>query len=161
VANSDLFELRLLINDEDKLQQQGKLKSPLLDIKIRSNLVQLRTCVDSAFALIELINYIVSDGDLHKPVCAMSEFMASNPLAYSVPTSAGSKSSLTLEGQSSQTLTDEMTSAINQEHEEAEAMASSEISFLNNRKCEKYDLMMSGILFFCFSNCLANDLCSC
>jgi len=72
----------------------------------------------------------------------MSEFMASNPLAYSVPTTAGSKSSLALEGQSSQTLTDEMTSAINQEHEKAEAVASREACFLNNRKCGKYGLFV-------------------
>ena len=79
VANSDLFELRLLISDEQKSSpaadgsdsnaNKEKIveprKSPLLDIKIRSNLIQLRTCVDSAFTLIELINYIVSDGNLN------------------------------------------------------------------------------------------------
>ena len=76
VANSDLFELRLLISDEaagstdsnsiDKEKKNTKVeprKTPILDIKIRSNLIQLRTCVDSAFTLIELINYIVSDGN--------------------------------------------------------------------------------------------------
>ena len=79
VANSDLFELRLLISDEQKAspptsgsdshtnkdKQFESRKTPLLDIKIRSNMIQLRTCVDSAFTLIELINYIVSDGNLH------------------------------------------------------------------------------------------------
>ena len=97
VANSDLFELRLLISDEEMNQKKTTAaststatapnpksnaasirKSPLLDIKIRSNLIQLRTCVDSAFTLIELINYIVSDGDLHQPNLIMSEFMSSN-----------------------------------------------------------------------------------
>jgi hypothetical protein len=83
VANSDLFELRLLISDEqkatasttastaartsdsnlDKEKNVEPRKTPILDIKIRSNLIQLRTCVDSAFTLIELINYIVSDGN--------------------------------------------------------------------------------------------------
>jgi len=143
VANSDLFELRLLINDEKKLndiQQKDKPKSPLLDIKIRSNLIQLRTCVDSAFALIELINYIVSDGDLHKPVCPMSEFMASNPFVYSVPAVAGSKSNLMLERQSSQNLADEMTSAINQEHNDAEMLLATETSCLINRS------------YYCYSN---------
>ena len=120
VANSDLFELRLLINDEHKQQDHQaattKLKSPLLDIKIRSNLIQLRTCVDSAFALIELINYIVSDGDLHQPNLVMSEFMSSNPAtqpAISLP-SHSSKINLN-EKQSAQTLADEMISAINNE----------------------------------------------
>ena len=79
VANSDLFELRLLISDEqktspptsgsdsntDKDKHVESRKTPLLDIKIRSNMIQLRTCVDSAFTLIELINYIVSDGNLN------------------------------------------------------------------------------------------------
>ena len=96
VANSDLFELRLLISDEESTNimeassasSKGKetlssskiepRKSPLLDIKIRSNMIQLRTCVDSAFTLIELINYIVSDGDLHQLNPIMSEFMAQN-----------------------------------------------------------------------------------
>lgn len=48
-----------------RTKKSPPLKSPLLDIKLRSNLIQLRTCVDSAFTLIELINYIVCDGDLH------------------------------------------------------------------------------------------------
>nr|AWV66721.1 autophagy-related protein 2 [Brachionus calyciflorus] len=67
VANTDLFELRILINEDknaEKISQKLR-KSPILDLKIRSNVIQFRTCVDSAFALIELINYIVSDGDLH------------------------------------------------------------------------------------------------
>ena len=99
VANSDLFELRLLISDEETHQtldsNSGKetlssskmepRKSPLLDIKIRSNMIQLRTCVDSAFTLIELINYIVSDGDLHQLNPIMSEFMAQNVIT-AVPT---------------------------------------------------------------------------
>jgi hypothetical protein len=84
VANSYLFELRLLICDDEKIALEsglkpiGKLarKTPLLDMKIRSNLIQVRTCVDSAFALIELINYIVSDGDLHQLSPIMSEFMS-------------------------------------------------------------------------------------
>jgi len=84
VANSDLFELRLLISDEQKASSASSAastaaktsdsnldkeknveprKTPILDIKIRSNLIQLRTCVNSAFTLIELINYIVSDGN--------------------------------------------------------------------------------------------------
>nr|AWV66646.1 autophagy-related protein 2 [Brachionus rotundiformis] len=58
VANTDLFELRILINERTV---------PRLDIKIRSNMIQFRTCVDTAFSLIELINYIVSDGDLRCP----------------------------------------------------------------------------------------------
>lgn len=98
VANSDLFELRLLISDEEMNQKKtatlnpltsantvATRKSPLLDIKIRSNLIQLRTCVDSAFTLIELINYIVSDGDLHQPNLIMSEFMSSNSLGHQSP----------------------------------------------------------------------------
>ena len=95
LANSYLFELRLLISDEDKVSPavaakraaaaaasgEKKVKTPLLDIKLRSNHIQVRTCVDSAFALIELINYIVSDGDLHQINPIMSEFMANTPTA--------------------------------------------------------------------------------
>ena len=94
VANSDLFELRLLINEEAKNESQNQNKakrtSPLLDIKIRSNLIQLRTCVDSLFALIELINYIVSDGDLHQinPNISRADFIV-NPAPFTslMPTS--------------------------------------------------------------------------
>lgn len=78
VANLDPFELTLLINDADSVptkpseenkNEEFELKErklPLFDVKLGSNLIQLRTCQDSAFALIELINYIVTDGDLHE-----------------------------------------------------------------------------------------------
>lgn len=72
VANADLFEFRLLINDKPDNNSSNKqkvidkkLKSPILDIKIRSNLIQLRTCVDSCFCLIELLSYIGEDGDIN------------------------------------------------------------------------------------------------
>ena len=65
----------------------------MLDIKIRSNSIQLRTCVDSAFTLIELINYIVSDGDLHQPNLIISEFMSQQsvqtPTLTTIPLNQG------------------------------------------------------------------------
>lgn len=106
VANTDLFELRLLISDEEE-QLKNKTeprKSPLLDIKLRSNLIQFRTCVDSGFALVELINYIVSDGDLHQISPIMSEFMSHN--------SHPAQINPTLESKQQQAVIDELNSAI-------------------------------------------------
>lgn len=123
------FHIRSL--KRDKPESSGKLKLPLLDIKIRSNLIQVRTCVDSAFALIELINYIVSDGDLHQPNVIMSEFMSSNQqqhAPYSIPRAASNKN--LLERKSSQILAEEMTSAIN--HEPIQTLTHSEaINIIN------------------------------
>jgi hypothetical protein len=67
IANTDVFEFRLLITEKGPASpahtKQGK-KLPDLDIKIRCNLIQLRTCVDSCYSLIELLSYICMDGDL-------------------------------------------------------------------------------------------------
>lgn len=78
-----------------RTKKSPPLKSPLLDIKLRSNLIQLRTCVDSAFTLIELINYIVCDGDLH----------TINPNAATSTTQATSSTSNTAAAAVSSTLT--------------------------------------------------------
>lgn len=115
VANSDLFELRLLINDETRFNQPVVLprKSPILDIKIRSNLIQLRTCHDSAFALIELINYIVNDGDLFQlstspPIVATSSEsgVTINMNANNMPMGTG------VANTNNQSVIDELSSAI-------------------------------------------------
>lgn len=117
----------------DKPEPSNRLKLPLLDIKIRSNLIQVRTCVDSAFALIELINYIVSDGDLHQPNVIMSEFMSSHqqqPHApYSIPRVTSNNKNF-LERKSSQILAEEMISAIN--HDPIQTLTHSEaINIIN------------------------------
>jgi hypothetical protein len=112
--NERLFSVSRSLK-RDKPEPAPKLQLPLLDIKIRSNLIQLRTCVDSAFALVELINYIVSDGDLHQPNVIMSEFMSSSQQQqqqpYSIPKATSAKNFL--ERKSSQILAEEMTNAIN------------------------------------------------
>ena len=117
-----------------------KLKLPLLDIKIRSNLIQVKTCVDSAFALIELINYIVSDGDLHQPNLIMSEFMSSNQQVHHqkpIPIPKADPKANLIERKSSQTLTDEMTSAINHE-QKVETLTHSEAINIINRKLKYF-----------------------
>ncbi len=75
IANTDVFEFRLLISDKasgqcqpvsnnNKKKPMSNAKMPIIDIKIRCNLIQVRTCVDSCFTLIELLSYICMDGDL-------------------------------------------------------------------------------------------------
>jgi hypothetical protein len=109
IANSDLFELRLLINDETRFNRPVVVprKSPLIDIKLRSNLIQLRTCEDSAFALIELINYIVSDGDLHQPNLNPT-FTQNNP-SSSIQNNISTQPNLNIQNQ---TVIEELSSAI-------------------------------------------------
>ncbi|CAF0882237.1 unnamed protein product [Didymodactylos carnosus] len=60
VMNGGAFEVKLCFND----LVEEILKSPLVDIKISCNMINLRTCSDSAAALIDLLKYIVTDGDL-------------------------------------------------------------------------------------------------
>lgn len=65
VLNSDTFEFRLLIHDKPTNTNNNTKKTHSeMDIKLKCNTIQIRTCVDSCFTLIELLSYIVADGDL-------------------------------------------------------------------------------------------------
>jgi hypothetical protein len=39
-------------------------KDPLVDVRIACNMIHIRSCSDSANALIELLKYVISEGDL-------------------------------------------------------------------------------------------------
>ena len=40
---------------------------PLVDIRVTCNMIQIRSCSDSANALIELLKYVITEGDLQQP----------------------------------------------------------------------------------------------
>ncbi|CAF0862579.1 unnamed protein product [Didymodactylos carnosus] len=76
VVNGGAFEIKLCFND----LIEDILKNPLIDIKISCNMINLRTCSDSAAALIELLKYIVTDGDLQQPKKPSTENIQTNTI---------------------------------------------------------------------------------
>uniref|UniRef100_A0A146KUZ5 Autophagy-related protein 2 n=1 Tax=Lygus hesperus TaxID=30085 RepID=A0A146KUZ5_LYGHE len=58
VMQLGLFELSLRLSDQPNL--------PKMDLKASNNILNIRTCSDSAAALAQLITYFASDGDLMK-----------------------------------------------------------------------------------------------
>ncbi|XP_050544499.1 autophagy-related protein 2 homolog B [Daktulosphaira vitifoliae] len=61
VMDLGVFELSLKFCKNSK--QANMLTQPETDLKIAINVIHIRTCADSAFALCQLISYIASDGD--------------------------------------------------------------------------------------------------
>ncbi|XP_028410274.1 autophagy-related protein 2 homolog B-like [Dendronephthya gigantea] len=58
VADVDLLELSInTVNDEE-------MKSPKRTLTLSNNIVHVRTCSDSLSAVLDIVRYIVSDGDL-------------------------------------------------------------------------------------------------
>lgn len=45
---------------------------PLVDIRIACNMIHIRSCSDSANAMIELLKYVLTDGDLQPPTNEIS-----------------------------------------------------------------------------------------
>ncbi|KAJ0002898.1 hypothetical protein NQD34_008047 [Periophthalmus magnuspinnatus] len=45
----------------------GKLSQPLFELRCSNNVVHVHTCADSCAALVNLLQYLVSRGDLHPP----------------------------------------------------------------------------------------------
>lgn len=65
VIDLGLFEFSLKTNKESK-------NSPHIDLRMSNNMLHIRTCADSARALMQFIAYFVSDGDLQTPSDASS-----------------------------------------------------------------------------------------
>ena len=61
----DLNVFELILNMTSKID--SKFPEPLVDFKASSKLINIRTCSDSASALMELVVYFASDGDLKNP----------------------------------------------------------------------------------------------
>uniref|UniRef100_A0A3Q4G074 Autophagy related 2A n=1 Tax=Neolamprologus brichardi TaxID=32507 RepID=A0A3Q4G074_NEOBR len=64
VLDIDLLELAITTW---KGSDTGKLSQPLFELRCSNNVVHLHTCADSCAALVNLLQYLVSQGDLHPP----------------------------------------------------------------------------------------------
>uniref|UniRef100_H3DHC2 Autophagy related 2A n=1 Tax=Tetraodon nigroviridis TaxID=99883 RepID=H3DHC2_TETNG len=64
VLDIDLLELAITTW---KGSDKGKLLQPLFELRCSNNVVHLHTCADSCAALVNLLQYLVSQGDLHPP----------------------------------------------------------------------------------------------
>ena len=47
-------------------------KDPLIDVRIACSIIHIRSCSDSANALVELLKYVVGGGDLPQPINEIS-----------------------------------------------------------------------------------------
>lgn len=61
VMDLGVFELFLKLGKRSK--QSNVLVHPEVDLRMAVNVIHIRTCADSAFALCRLISYVASDGD--------------------------------------------------------------------------------------------------
>lgn len=64
VLDIDLLELAITTW---KGSNTGKLTQPLFELRCSNNVVHLHTCADSCAALVNLLQYLVAQGDLHPP----------------------------------------------------------------------------------------------
>ncbi|XP_054889953.1 autophagy-related protein 2 homolog A [Poeciliopsis prolifica] len=64
VLDIDLLELAITTW---KGSDAGKLLQPLFELRCSNNVVHLYTCADSCAALVNLLQYLVAQGDLHPP----------------------------------------------------------------------------------------------
>ncbi|KAI4893707.1 hypothetical protein NFI96_012162 [Prochilodus magdalenae] len=64
VLDIDLLELAITTW---KGNDAGKLTQPLFELRCSNNVVHVRTCADSCAALVNMLQYLVSQGDLHPP----------------------------------------------------------------------------------------------
>uniref|UniRef100_A0A8C6L4B2 Autophagy related 2A n=1 Tax=Nothobranchius furzeri TaxID=105023 RepID=A0A8C6L4B2_NOTFU len=64
VLDIDLLELAITTW---KGSDTGKLTQPLFELRCSNNVVHLHTCADSCAALINMLQYLISQGDLHPP----------------------------------------------------------------------------------------------
>uniref|UniRef100_A0A4W4GE39 Autophagy related 2A n=1 Tax=Electrophorus electricus TaxID=8005 RepID=A0A4W4GE39_ELEEL len=64
VLDIDLLELAITTW---KGSDTGKLSQPLFDLRCSNNVVHVHTCADSCAALVNMLQYLVSQGDLHPP----------------------------------------------------------------------------------------------
>lgn len=64
ILDIDLLELAITTW---KGNNTGKVSQPLFELRCSNNVVHLHTCADSCAALVNLLQYLVSQGDLHPP----------------------------------------------------------------------------------------------
>ncbi|CAF3761845.1 unnamed protein product [Rotaria sordida] len=64
IISGGAFEIKLCFNEP---VENTPITNPLVDIRIACNMIHIRSCSDSANALIELLKYVLTDGDLQQP----------------------------------------------------------------------------------------------
>ncbi|CAF3407371.1 unnamed protein product [Rotaria socialis] len=64
IISGGAFEIKLCFNEP---VENTAMMDPLVDIRIACNMIHIRSCSDSANALIELLKYVITDGDLQQP----------------------------------------------------------------------------------------------
>ncbi|XP_069036336.1 autophagy-related protein 2 homolog A isoform X2 [Lepisosteus oculatus] len=64
VLDIDLLELAITTW---RASEDSKLTQPLFELRCSNNVVHLHTCADSCATLVNLLQYLVSHGDLHPP----------------------------------------------------------------------------------------------
>ncbi|XP_047658028.1 autophagy-related protein 2 homolog A isoform X3 [Tachysurus fulvidraco] len=64
VLDIDLLELAITTW---KGNNTGKLTQPMFELRCSNNVVHVHTCADSCAALVNILQYLVSQGDLHPP----------------------------------------------------------------------------------------------
>ncbi|CAF3441805.1 unnamed protein product [Rotaria sp. Silwood1] len=64
IISGGAFEVKLCFNEP---VENTPIIDPLVDIRIACNMIHIRSCSDSANALIELLKYVLTDGDLQQP----------------------------------------------------------------------------------------------
>jgi hypothetical protein len=85
IINGGAFEIKLsfneLIENVPMVKHFAELiemncfifqKDPLIDIRIACNIIHIRSCSDSTNALIELLKYVLTNGDLPQPTPEIS-----------------------------------------------------------------------------------------
>nr|XP_044618072.1 autophagy-related protein 2 homolog A isoform X4 [Equus asinus] len=64
VLDVDLLELMI---KTWKGSTEGKLSQPLFELRCSNNVVHMHSCADSCALLVNLLQYVMSEGDLHPP----------------------------------------------------------------------------------------------
>uniref|UniRef100_A0A673MJH4 Autophagy-related protein 2 homolog A-like n=1 Tax=Sinocyclocheilus rhinocerous TaxID=307959 RepID=A0A673MJH4_9TELE len=82
VLDIDLLELAITTW---KGTDSSKLTQPLFELRCSNNVVHVHTCADSCAALVNMLQYLVSQGDLHPPPRSPSIRRASPVSVYLFP----------------------------------------------------------------------------
>uniref|UniRef100_A0A8C1SZB9 Autophagy related 2A n=1 Tax=Cyprinus carpio TaxID=7962 RepID=A0A8C1SZB9_CYPCA len=98
VLDIDLLELAITTW---KGTDSSKLTQPLFELRCSNNVVHVHTCADSCAALVNMLQYLVSQGDLHPPPRSPSIRRASPVSVYLFPGEAPKLRPSVLEGEES------------------------------------------------------------
>uniref|UniRef100_A0A6Q2Y6F5 Autophagy related 2A n=1 Tax=Esox lucius TaxID=8010 RepID=A0A6Q2Y6F5_ESOLU len=67
IVDTATFHLRYVLRTPQDLILSSAQSQPLFELRCSNNVVHLHTCADSCAALVNMLQYLVSQGDLHPP----------------------------------------------------------------------------------------------